>query len=705
MKKSICIIKRIIVFLLCFMIIFGLIPITASAARTNVPGAQGYVLTDMLTGTFTDGYDSTIFLYATPGAAASMQYEINDYYGYFQIPDYDKDEWYFYGWRTWYTGSHSGAGVITSDKANPQYNDDLNYFEISEKGWVSGGKRWLPNTMQVYKETLWDGTYYLSAIFYPIVTINAPEGVKYERPNAISVSEGKFAVNYDSSLRLNFTAEDNYVITGINILYAAYDATYSKTEGSVKLNNVTRSPRINVSARLKRQFVIFDANDGSSETKSQIYSYGESEKLEKNDFSREKYIFTGWNTEADGSGTAISDEQTLTFTPENDEERQVLYAQWQKMPEAQVDSAPKAKDLSYNSSAQELVTAGVTSNGVIKYSLEENGTYTENIPSATEAGSYNVWYYVEGDSNHFDSIKKSVAAEIKKAEPSYKAPTAVNGLLYNGTEQELINAAETNDGAAEYALGDSNAPKTNWSSEIPKALSAREYHIWYRIKGDKNHKDTAPSYIVSKIDYLSNLDEAYSINEYEYFDGNKYWFKESNSVSVKAGEGYKLSASIDGVYEDSLSFSQDADKKFYIKRESDGAITDAFDIEDKIGFDNTPPVSDIEDGKTYIGDTVFSASDELTGIKEIKLDGEKIELTDGKFTISADDKEHIVSLIDNVGNEVQYKLKVETFKEDKPLEPPKTGDSSKPWAWVILLLASAIGIIAALIYIKKRKAE
>ena len=211
--------------------------------------------------------------------------------------------------------------------------------------------------------------------------------------------------------------------------------------------------------------------------------------------------------------------------------------------------------------------------------------------------------------------------------------------------------------------------------------------------------------IVSKIDYLSNLDEAYSINGYEYFDGNKYWFKENNSVSVKAGAGYKLSTSIDGTYEESLSFSQDADKKFYIKRESDGAITDAFDIEDKIGFDNTPPISDIEDGKTYIGDTVFSASDELTGIKEIKLDGEKIELTDGKFTIAADDKEHIVSIIDNVGNEAQYKLKVETFKEDKPLEPPKTGDSSKPWAWVILLLASAIGIIAALIYIKKRKAE
>ena len=40
------------------------------------------------------------------------------------------------------------------------------------------------------------------------------------------------------------------------------------------------------------------------------------------------FTFTGWNTEADGSGTIFSDEQTIANLATSDGEVVTLYAQW-----------------------------------------------------------------------------------------------------------------------------------------------------------------------------------------------------------------------------------------------------------------------------------------------------------------------------------------------------------------------------------------
>ena len=52
-------------------------------------------------------------------------------------------------------------------------------------------------------------------------------------------------------------------------------------------------------------------------------AYGESIQLPGNTFTRPKYTFTGWNTRADGSGTAYTDNASLTLTEDT-----TLYAQW-----------------------------------------------------------------------------------------------------------------------------------------------------------------------------------------------------------------------------------------------------------------------------------------------------------------------------------------------------------------------------------------
>ena len=96
-------------------------------------------------------------------------------------------------------------------------------------------------------------------------------------------------------------------------------------------------------------------------------------------------------------------------------------------------TAPAAIDgLTYSGSAQALVRAGSTAHGKLLYSLSKDGTYSETIPTGTDAGEYTVWYKVEGDSNHKDSQPGSVTATI--APKTVTATVTVSGgsLTYTG---------------------------------------------------------------------------------------------------------------------------------------------------------------------------------------------------------------------------------------------------------------------------------
>lgn len=70
-------------------------------------------------------------------------------------------------------------------------------------------------------------------------------------------------------------------------------------------------------------FVTFVANGGDGNMDIQKYDKGESTALFINEFSRQGYIFNGWNTKADGSGTWYDDKQVITLS-----QNLLLYAQW-----------------------------------------------------------------------------------------------------------------------------------------------------------------------------------------------------------------------------------------------------------------------------------------------------------------------------------------------------------------------------------------
>ena len=103
-------------------------------------------------------------------------------------------------------------------------------------------------------------------------------------------------------------------------------------------------------------------------------------------------------------------------------------------------NAPTAQEnLTYTGQEQALIIAGMTDHGTMQYSLTENGTYSQDIPTGTDAGAYTVWYRVIGDANHNDTAPASVAVRIGQK------PLTITGVpaaskTYDGTKNADITS-------------------------------------------------------------------------------------------------------------------------------------------------------------------------------------------------------------------------------------------------------------------------
>lgn len=84
------------------------------------------------------------------------------------------------------------------------------------------------------------------------------------------------------------------------------------------------------------------------------------------------------------------------------------------------DPTPKL-GLTYNGGAQTLINQGHVEGGIMWYKLG-GGTYSTELPTATNAGTYTVYYKVVGDATHNNTAEQSITVKIGKA-PLTGTPT------------------------------------------------------------------------------------------------------------------------------------------------------------------------------------------------------------------------------------------------------------------------------------------
>jgi hypothetical protein len=123
---------------------------------------------------------------------------------------------------------------------------------------------------------------------------------------------------------------------------------------------------------------------------------------------------------------------------------------------ASVTAAPTNKNPTYSGSAQAYANAGTASGGTMKYSTTQNGTYTTSLPTGTDAGTYYLWYYVEGDANHNSTSKTSVSCSIAKAD-GYVILTPSSSTRWNDSKfiRQTVSV-EHHGGSLSYTKSNNN---------------------------------------------------------------------------------------------------------------------------------------------------------------------------------------------------------------------------------------------------------
>ena len=144
---------------------------------------------------------------------------------------------------------------------------------------------------------------------------------KYRGSKSQWISEPQL-VEYEKSAT---APSDEVVNTWQGHHFTGWDKSYS---------NIKENITVTALYELNAYTVVFDPNcvDSTGTMLDMSLTCGDERNLRKNQFNRTGYVFAGWNTEADGSGTGYDDNETVSDLTYVDGATVTLYAQWAPNP-------------------------------------------------------------------------------------------------------------------------------------------------------------------------------------------------------------------------------------------------------------------------------------------------------------------------------------------------------------------------------------
>lgn len=161
-----------------------------------------------------------------------------------------------------------------------------------------------------------------------------------ENPEVKTDSEnisGIFARTHSVQVDGNSFVRENYTFVGWNTAPDGSGETFapgSRYQLTVDTNTAVlyaqwmEYPKYDYTLTYNANFGAEPATQADGENVTATYALHHTFGVDANSFIRENYTFVGWNTEADGSGTAYGFGDVLTLTPDNSSE--ILYAQWKE---------------------------------------------------------------------------------------------------------------------------------------------------------------------------------------------------------------------------------------------------------------------------------------------------------------------------------------------------------------------------------------
>ena len=203
-------------------------------------------------------------------------------------------------------------------------------------------------------------------------------------------------------------------------------------------------------------------------------------------------VDTGAITYALADGTAAGDVITFTLLvrSKNYEDATVTVKLTLTERDAPVLTLPDSITVDYTGA--EIPVSAVTGKRAAFDGKDVPGTWSWKaglaITNATDTGSKTI-IFTPDDPVNYHPVEGTVWVTISPVASAYTAPTAMDGLIYGGNAQALVNAGSTAHGKLLYSLSKDGA----YSETVPTGTDAGEYTVWYKVAGDSNHTDTQPA--------------------------------------------------------------------------------------------------------------------------------------------------------------------------------------------------------------------
>ncbi len=112
------------------------------------------------------------------------------------------------------------------------------------------------------------------------------------------------------------------------------------------------------------------------------------------------------------------------------------------------------KNLVYNGRAQKLIKAGTVENGTFLYKLATAEEYSAELPTATNAGAYTIYFMVKGDEKYNDIAPDSLRVSIKKrASSSSSTPTSSSSVKAKSSSSAKAKSSSSTKGKSSSSKG------------------------------------------------------------------------------------------------------------------------------------------------------------------------------------------------------------------------------------------------------------
>lgn len=125
------------------------------------------------------------------------------------------------------------------------------------------------------------------------------------------------------------------------------------------------------------------------------------------------------------------------------------------------------------------------------------------------------------------------------------APEAKTGLIYTGSEQELITAGTSEGGTMYYAVttADTEPVASLYTESLPKATGGGTYYVWYKVVGEGVYSDVAPSRVIVTIEKKTS----------DYVDSDVPYTPSTPEGSTSSGQTETYTAQVSGDSKESIS--------------------------------------------------------------------------------------------------------------------------------------------------------